>query len=253
MNNALSAEWIKFSSLRGSWVRVGLVSVVYVLATVMALSLFNSDFGTASESTAGPDRVRVLTSGNILTSLVMVVLGVKVFTDEIKTRSIINSVAAIPDRADLLAAKALLVGVAGVIAALVANLISVTVAVIGLDQKGFSVGLQDDDLVRAVLGGICYLTIAALFGLGIGIIMNSPTSAVAVGITWPLAGEVMVGSMLPDRLAEILPFEAGRALFEAPARDDLPPWEGGAIFLAWTAVLLLVGWQVFERRDLGSS
>ena len=54
MNNAIRAEWIKFSSLRGSWIRVALVTVVYVLATVMALSLFNSDFGSASESTAGP-------------------------------------------------------------------------------------------------------------------------------------------------------------------------------------------------------
>jgi len=253
MNNAIRAEWIKFSSLRGSWIRVALVTVVYVLATVMALSLFNSDFGSASESTAGPDRVRVLTSGNILTSLVMVVLGAKVFTDEIKSRSIINSVAAIPDRADLLAAKAVIVGGVGIVAAVIANVISVTIAVVGLDQKGFSVGLQDDDLARAVLGGICYLAIAALFGLGIGIVMNSPTSAVAVGITWPLAGEVMVSSVLPDWLSKIMPFEAGRAMFEAPARDGMPPWEGGAIFLAWTAVLLLVGWRMFERRDLGSS
>jgi hypothetical protein len=41
-------------------------------------------------------------------------------------------------------------------------------------------------------------------------------------------------------------------MYAAP-EGDLPPWEGGAIFLAWAAALVLIGVALFRRRDLGAS
>ena len=105
----------------------------------------------------------------------------------------------------------------------------------------------------AIVGSVAYLAIAGLFGLGIGLILNSATSAIAIGILWPLGLESALQAFLPEWVDKLLPFEAGKSLIVAGQDHALPAWEGGGVFLAWSALLVIAGWALFDRRDLSAS
>ncbi len=84
-------------------------------------------------------------------------------------------------------------------------------------------------------------------------ILNSATSAIAVGSCGPSRLESALQAFLPEWVDRLLPFEAGKSLIVAEPDHVLPAWEGGGVFLAWSALLVIAGWALFNRRDLSDS
>ena len=183
---------------------------------------------------------------------VTVIVGVIIFTEEIKSRTIIPTMSAAPDRSAVASAKAILAIVVGAGFAIVAGGLTLAVGLFSLDQQGFPLNFDHSDFARVIIGAGAFLTISTLFGLGLGLISNSTTFGVTFAIIWPLAIETALKGFAPQWIDRFLPFEAGSAMFAVP-EGDLPPWEGGAIFLAWAVALVLIGVALFQRRDLGSS
>lgn len=253
MSDLVRAEWIKFASLRGSWIRVGTALALDLLLLTVGLWFFNRSIGDVAPDTGVPARVSTVVDNFDLASLLIVVAGVMVFTSEIKTRGIIPTISAAPDRRELIGAKTILVALVGLATAAVATVLNIAIGMFVLDQEGFALSFDDTDFARAIFGGLAFLTIAGLFGLGIGIIANSSTLGIAIGLLWPAAIETSARAFLPDWISRFLPFEAGSALTSVPAPGDVPPWEGGGVFLLWASALILVGLMLFRRRDLGSS
>ena len=254
MIQLLRAEWIKFASLRSSWTRLGIAFVINGLFVGFALALFDSSTGDSTPDTSIAARVDTIAAGVSMTALVFIVVGIAVFTNEVQSRSIIPTVAAVPDRANLIGAKAVVAGLVTAAAGAVIMLVTAIVALVVLDQRGYGLSLTDDeDVARVIAGAVAYFAIAAVFGLGIGLLTNSSTSARAIGLLWPLAIESALQAVLPDWFHRLLPFEAGSALIEPGVHHELPAWEGGGVFLAWSSLLVIGGWAIFDRRDLGNS
>jgi ABC-2 type transport system permease protein len=248
----INAEWIKFVSLRGSWIRLGVALALAMATLTVGLIFFNRSVGDGSAATEVTDRIDLITSGVGPASLLLVILGVIVFTAEIKSRTIIPTMSAAPDRGSIVMSKSVLVILVAAGFAIVVGGLSLAVGLVGLDQQGFTLDLDDTHFVRVIVGAGAYLVIAALFGLGIGVLTNSTTFGVALGLIWPTAIEGAILGFAPDWIDKFLPFQAGNALYATP-EGDIPPWEGGAIFLIWAVALLLVGTALFNRRNLGSS
>jgi ABC-2 type transport system permease protein len=254
MNNLVRAEWIKFSSLRASWTRLGVALALNGLFVAFTLWAFNRSTGDSTPDTSIANRVGTLSAGITMAALVFIVIGINVHTAEIKSRSIIPTAGAAPDRRDLIGAKAALTGAVGLASGAVLMLLTTIACLIVLDARGFPLNpFDDDDAARVIIGSIAYLAIAALFGLGIGIVLNSATSAIAVGILWPLGLEQAFQGFLPDWIDRFLPFEAGKSLIVHGSQHQLTAWEGGGVFLAWSALLVIAGWALFNRRDLSDS
>jgi len=254
VKNLVKAEWIKFASLRSSWTRLGIALLLNGLFVAFSLWAFDRAVGDVEPDTSILSRINTVSSGVSMAALVFVVMGIHIHTSEIKSRSIIPTAGAAPDRRDLVGAKTILTSLVGVGAGLVIMILTAIACLIVLDVKGFPLNpLDDEDVARAIAGSVLYLAIAGLFGLGIGLILNSPTSAIAIGIIWPVAIESALQAFLPDWVAKLLPFEAGSALTVAGPDHELPAWEGGGVFLAWSAVLIIIGWVLFNRRDLSDS
>jgi ABC-2 type transport system permease protein len=251
VKNLVTAEWIKFSSLRSSWTRLGIAVFLNGVFVAFSLWAFGRSTGDTIPDTSIASRVGTLSAGVTMAALVFVVMGVNVHTAEIRSRSIIPTTSAVPDRRDLVGAKAVLTGAVGLVAGVALMLLNTIACLVVLDSKSYTLNpLEDDDAARAIVGSIIYLAIAALFGLGIGVILNSATSAIAIAILWPLGLESALQAFLPDWMHRMLPFEAGKALIVAGSEHQLPAWEGGGVFLAWSALLVIVGWALFDRRDL---
>jgi ABC-2 type transport system permease protein len=132
-------------------------------------------------------------------------------------------------------------------------IINTALVITVLELEDFPLSLDDTDVMRVIVGGVVFLTLAALFGLGVGLIANSQTLGITIGILWPTALETSLQAFLPDWVERLLPFEAGAAMLAVPANPDLPPWEGAGVFLLWAAGLVIVGGILFKKRDLGSS
>jgi ABC-2 type transport system permease protein len=252
MIDLINAEWIKFVSLRGSWIRLGVALALAMATLTVGLIFFNRSIGDSPAATEVTDRINLVTSGVMPASLLLVILGVIIFTAEIKSRTIIPTMSAAPDRGSVVISKSVLVILVAAGFAIVVGGLSLAVGLIGLDQQGFTLDLDDTHFVRVILGAGAFLIIAALFGLGIGVLTNSTTFGVALGLIWPTAIEGAIMGFAPDWIDKFLPFQAGSALFATP-EGDIPPWEGGAIFLVWAVVLVLMGTALFNRRNLGSS
>jgi ABC-type transport system involved in multi-copper enzyme maturation permease subunit len=248
----INAEWIKFASLRGSWIRLGIALALGLATLTVGLIFFNKAIGDEAPATEITDRIALMVSGAGAAGLILVIVGVIIFTEEIKSRTIIPTMSAAPDRSAVAAAKAILAVLVGAGFALVAGGLTLAVGLVGLDQQGFPLNFDHSDFARAVIGAGGFLIISTLFGLGLGLISNSTTFGVTFAIIWPLAIETAVKGFAPDWIDRFLPFEAGGAMFAVP-EGDLPTWEGGAIFLTWAVALVLIGVALFQRRDLGAS
>lgn len=145
-----------------------------------------------------------------------------------------TSLTAVPRRLRLLGAKVLayLITALGMAAVTVAGAASVMPASPG-----------------RLLGAAAYLSAIGLLGLGVGVITRNLVGAFA----GTLAALLMVSPLLdglPD-LARYLPDQAGAALFQPAALDPtgLDPAVGGAVVLAWVAVVLAAAGARFVLSD----
>jgi ABC-2 type transport system permease protein len=190
------------------------------------------------------------------------VLGVLAITSEYGTRMIRTTLAAMPARRRLVAAKAAVVAGIVLVAGTATSVACFLVAQPILHRNGFTfengyapLSLADADVLRAVLGTGVILTLLALFALGVGLILRHTAGAITTVLGLLLAPVIAI-SFLPDRIADWLEksslIAAGLAVQQTVVRPDniqLGPWEGLAVAGAYAAVALGLGLVLIARRD----
>lgn len=253
MNKLIRAEWIKFRSLRSNWVLLIAAAVIDIALLVIGLMFFNRTIGSGSPVTDAAARIGTITSP--LTSLAMVlgVLAVMVMGSEYKSKTVVPSFAAAPIRAEVVAAKAILVALVSFGTAVALMAVNVVAGMVSLDAQGFPVDVADDHFVQAVGGAVLYVGLAALFGFGLGLLFKSSVLSITLVVAIPSIVEPALAGFLPDWADRFLPFTAGHALTSPAGTDRLSAWEGGGVLGLWAVVIIIGAALVFERRDLGST
>jgi ABC-2 type transport system permease protein len=255
----LLAEWTKIRSVRSTpW-----TLIVFVIATLGLTALFGWLTVHAIESGRAPRRSASLSSDPIdfilgtglgLGQLAICVLGVLTMTTEYSTGVIRASLLAVPKRLHVLAAKsvvfAVLIFILGEIAAFcsfyIGKAIVAPVATVTLSQPG---------VTRAVIGAGLYLTVLGLFALAIGTLVRHTAGAIAIVIFLVLIAPGLL-SLLDtyDWGAHIhawFPIVAGGYITSdhQAAGQLLTAWQGFGVFCGWTALLLIAGGYLLNRRD----
>jgi len=171
------------------------------------------------------------------------------------------TLAAMPRRPFVLAAKAAWVTALTVAAGAVAVLACVLAARLILPGNGFTPGhgypllsLAHGPTLRAALGSVLYLALIALLSLGIATAVRD--SAVAIGVVlallylFPIVAQVVSPRWQHD-LMQIGPMTAGLSIEATTQLSKLPigPWSGLAVLAAWAAAALLAGGLVLRLRD----
>lgn len=258
----LRSEWIKLTSLRST---LWSLALIVVLGVGMSLLVASLGFGVGVDGPSAPDPGSVLmtaTIGVAFGQLIAAVLGVLVISGEYSTGMIRSTLAAVPARLPVLAAKSivlfLLVTLVGAVTMFGAWAVSYPV----LDSQGLAVGLDEPGLALALAGAAVYLGLTAVFALGLGTLLRSAAGgiAAALGIILVLPTVLPLLSLAIDWVDEIAPYvfsNAGTAMArlasESPAQPMgqtlLDPWVGGLVVLAWTLVSLALGAIVLRRRD----
>jgi len=254
----LLAEWTKIRSVRSTvWTLILFVVLTVGLTaglTALVVGTWNRPGSAQGQATIIADPVGfILGAGIGFSQLAICVLGVLLITAEYSTGVIRASLLAVPRRIPMLAAKIIVFAAVLIVLAEIVSFVSLAVGAALLHSK-VQVALGDPGVARAVAGAGLYLTVLGLFSLAIGAMIRHTAGGIAtvigVVLVLPIITRFLPGTV-GAHINAYLPEQAGSLLYEAhrQASQLLTPWQGFAVFCAWTAVLLgLAGW-LLVRRD----
>ena len=248
---ALRAEAIKLRSVRSTtWTLASLVVLGVGLTVIVCAS--SAEWLASSDADESPGSF--ITWGMMFAQLSALVLGSIFVTSEYARGMIATTVAAVPRRVTIIAAKSvLLVAVLFVVGTLTAF-----AGYFGgnafLANEGVGMSLSDDGVLRALFGSGLYLAVLGLFGAALGLLLRHTAAAVTFGIALVFVlGNlvVLVPGATGEWLTKLMPGNAGSSIATVTSfnPDLLSAWPGFAVFCAETALLLGVATVRFVRRD----
>jgi hypothetical protein len=240
---ALRSEWIKLASLRANKVILAVTALVGALIAG-ALAATNSDPTlTASELFIYPLP---------LVAMLAAVVGILMFTGEAQHGTLTVVLAARPARWVVVTAKTVTAAAVG--AALGAT--GMVAGFGGAAAGGAELG-SGSHLASRAAWALVYITLAALVGLGVGMIVRHSAVAITGLLMWSFVIESLFAPALPDGVRHALPFSAGYRLLDAGKNFEPPVVivhqlarpAYAAIFAAYALVALAVGTVLLYRRD----
>jgi ABC-2 type transport system permease protein len=256
----LRGEFGKLLSLRSTW---WTLAATVLLMTGVSLAVAASLDAVAPDPTSAPgvaalNGAEVVSGGFQLGMLTIAVLGALVMTGEYSTGMIRSTLAAVPTRVPVLAAKAIAVSVATAgVAALGIGLSYVTTVPL-LSEYDMVPGLGEARTWQVFGGTVYFLVAAALFALGVGTLLRSSAGAITVALAvLLLLPTVLVFITLDwvEAIVDYLPLPASGAFLGggedslSAVGDELAPATGILVVAAYALVPLVVGAVMLRRRD----
>ena len=252
---SVHAEWIKFWSLRSTWI----TSFITIALTVL--------FGAGLTAALGQSEHYQDTAKNMITSgltfgqVVVAVLGALIITGEYSSGQIRSSLTAIPHRGRLLLAKAVVLSVVAFLLGSVSVFLSWAISKPFIGEHAGS--LTDSHYIGYIWGsGLVFATIA-LLALGLGFLLRSTagTITVIVSLLFIISGPLQLAASkwpwifkiigcLPSTVAEAVsdPFQRTTE-WGGQGAQFLTHGQAIAVFAAWALIPLITAWIVFSRRD----
>jgi len=252
----MRSEWIKFRSLRSSWISlVAMVVIVDGIGTLFsALHAHRMESGTGPKAQFQFDAVEVSLRGVYLAQLAIGVLGVLVITGEYVTGMIRSSLGAVPTRTPVLIGKAFVFALVTFVVSLPTTLLGFGLGQWAQSSTHAQADLSTPGAMRAIVGGAVYLTLIGLLAVGIGFIVRNTAGAIAT-----VVGIVLVVPLLTNALpqpyatdvAKFLPLNIGNRVISTTEFDPnlFGPWVGIGVLAAYAVTALAIGATILARRD----
>ena len=240
---ALRSEWIKLTALRANKVILTLTAITgTVIAGVLAATATDPTL-TASELFIYPLP---------LVAMLASVVGILMFTGEAQHGTLAVSLAARPARWVIVAAKTITATTTGLALGTAGMIAGFAGAAVG----GVPLGSGSAITSRA-LWALLYIALAALIGLGVGMIARHTAGAITGLLLWSFVIESLFAPAMPEGVRHFLPFSAGYRLldagpnFEAPVAiaDLLARPQYALIFGGYALISLTIGTLLLYRRD----
>jgi ABC-2 type transport system permease protein len=257
MLSAVRAEWIKLRTVSSSgWLLLACAVVtITVSSAVVAVE-------KCSSASCAVDTTKVSLTGVQVGQAAVAILAVMVIGGEYATGMIRVTLAAVPRRPVMLAAKAAAVAIVTAAAGVIAVLGSLLAGLIFLPGNGFTaahgfvpLSLTNGPTLRAAAGSVLYLVLVALLSLGVAAAVRDTAAAIAIvlGLMYVLPGvsRLVLDLMWQHRVQRVAPMNAGLTIQSTTNLSKLPigPWAGIGVLAAWAAAALLTGWLLLQLRD----
>jgi hypothetical protein len=251
--NVLRAEFAKLRTVRSTYWTLLIALTGNIGFAVLAGALIAPRLSVHDR--AQVDVVQLGLAGIHLSQVAYGVLGALVITGEYGSGMIRASLAAVPRRRTLIAAKALVFSAVALVSATLSSVAGYVVFLVALPANTLSgTSLSSPGVARAVVGGGLYLTVLGLIGFGLGVVLRSSAGAIATlfGLLFvpPLMLDLLPGAWKDD-VGPYIPMESGSQIFVAVRHEAaaLAPWNGFAVFCAYAVAALLGGFLLINRRD----
>jgi ABC-2 type transport system permease protein len=248
------SEWTKLRSLRSTRWSLLAAALLTIGIPCLASAAISSHWGSQSpQERADFNPLDVALIGSLVGQLAIGVLGVLVITGEYSTGMIRASITAVPKRLPVLWAKTAVYALVTFALMLPATMIAFFASQSILSRHHIEIGFSAPGVARAVVGAALYLTVIAIFALGIGAIVRNTAGGIAsfaaiLFVIPPLL------NILPrswnDAISPYLPGAAGsQILSRSHGSNNLGPWTGFAVFCAWAAGAIAIAAVLLLRRD----
>lgn len=249
----IRSEWTKIRSVASTGWTLSVALVVTVALGMLISALTRSEVDRMSlGDRLSLDPAFISFAGMGLGQLAMIVFGVLVVSSEYSTGMIRTSLAAVPQRGTFLFCK---IAVATALALVVGMVTAFGAFFLGQAMLGpHRAAIGDPGVLRAVIGGGLYMTLIAVFSMGVAAMLRSPL--LSLGILMPfffLISNVLGNVSATKKAGRFLPDQAGSRIMQVvpEAGDDTPygPWAGLGIMVLWVIAALAGGYVVLKRRD----
>lgn len=240
---ALRSEWIKLTALRANKVILALTAITgAVIAGALAATATDPTL-TASELFIYPLP---------LVAMLASVVGILMFTGEAQHGTLAVALVARPARWVIVVAKTIIATTVGLALGATGMIGGFAGAAVG----GVPLG-TGSALTSRALWALLYITLAALIGLGVGMIARHTAGAITGLLMWSFVIESLFAPAIPQGVRHFLPFSAGYRLldagpnFEAPVAiaDLLGRPQYALIFGGYALISLTIGTLLLYRRD----
>lgn len=247
------SEWTKIRSVASTVWTLSLAVVVTVALGMLISALSRSQFDKMPvRERVSFDPTFISFAGMTLGQLAMIVFGVLVVSNEYSTGMIRTSLAAVPQRGTFLFSK---IAVATGLALAVGMVTSFAAFFLGQAMLGsHRTEIGDPGVLRAVLGGGFYMTLIAMFSMGVASMLRSPM--LSLGILMPfffLISNILGNVDATKKIGRFLPDQAGSRIMQVVPRvdDDTPygPWGGLGIMVLWVVAAVAGGYVLLKKRD----
>jgi hypothetical protein len=205
----------------------------------------------------------MMTSGQFLSVLIVMLLGVHVATSEFAQQTAVTTFLTVPRRERVVAAKLTAAACSAALLWLIATAIDAVVTPVFLHTQHVSTSLTGWVVVRPVLTSLLVFVIWGVFGVGLGALLRDQVVAIVVAIGVYLGGFAVVElvfhgiydlshqswilglPVIAPAVASQVMVTAGRAFPHAP-----PQWVGAVILTGYALVLAVAGTAATRRRDV---
>jgi hypothetical protein len=197
--------------------------------------------------------------------IALVVLGALFITAEYRRGLIRTTFAAAPDRARVLAAKAVVLGAATFVLSAIACALAVWWVGTARRNNGFYVlPASASTSARVIVGTAAMLALSTVFALGVGTIMRRSAATIATVIALVVLPYILGASAIGPlrwllRLTPAAAFAVQQGYHRYSQVDGvytaaggyfpLPPWAGFGVLCLWTALALGGAFHLLRKRD----
>ncbi len=251
--SAVTMEWLKLRTVRSTW-WTGLVFAAGMIGlAILALSHERWAAMSAADR-ASFDPVELGFAGLAVGQLALGVLGALVITTEFSSGMIRATLAAVPRRPLLLAAKAAVLGAVTLVAGEIFAFAAFAAGELVLRSPAPHATLGQPGVLRAVLMAGAYPALIALVALGLGAVIRHTAGAISAvaGILFVLPLILLpLGTSIQNSVGQFLPMVIAENSLTAvkPVAHSLSPGVGFGMLCVYAAVALLAGGWALARRD----
>jgi ABC-2 type transport system permease protein len=232
----LDSELLKVRTIRTHlWLALAMVGLVVIASISVAAS--NAEINSASDD-------RAVAQIAAIALVFALIVGIVVMAGEVSHGTITQSLLATPVRERLVLAKVSVAALLGLTLAVLAEVLVLLITV-----PGASLHFHNARLV--FLGILLAAPLVGALGVGLGAVVKSQGSGIAMSLVWLLIGEHIV-LLVDESASKYSPARAFAALAsgERTGHALLGMGAGAAVSVVWTVLFVCLGLFVFLGRDV---
>jgi hypothetical protein len=240
-------ELLKLATTPAAWVTLAGTSALTIVSVITTVLLAGQPGTEPLGSVANVSKVLAVA---VITSTVMLVLGIMISAGEDRHRTSLSTHLAHPRRGQVLAAKMITAGGLGLIGGAATFGLALAVALPLYAGKG--VHHLPVDVGALWLGTTLMTGCYGLLGVALGALTRNTVAAIIGALGWVAVIELALLQPLIPAIAKWLPTGAGRALTATgPGQPDhLAPALAAAVLVGWALVVATTASTITLRREL---
>ena len=244
------SEWSKLASLRSTWITAAIASLITIGISVLIMAQYSGMKGYADKA------ANYLTVGSSFGQIAVAVLGALLITGEYSSGQIRSSLAAVPRRGRLFAAKAVVVTIFSALLGLVTVMVTYLFSLPILGDKAGS--LSNPEYLGFFWGTAMAFAIIGLMAMSFGYILRSTAGSISLVVVLLFVVLIPLGLAASkwdwvQYITNVLPSSSAAAvadpynLLETTTKLDY-----GAVIAsgyAWAIIPMIIAYFVFSKRD----